>query len=47
MGVAQLALDLDLPLAKELLFAAADKGDDDADVLSRRLFFGFERRLGK
>ena len=38
MGVAQLALDLDLPLAKELLFAAADKGDDDADVLAVAYF---------
>jgi len=38
MGVAQLALHLDSPRAKELIFAAADKGNDDAGILSTAYF---------
>jgi len=38
IGAAQLALLLDSPHAKELIFTAADKGNDDADVLTAAYF---------
>jgi hypothetical protein len=38
IGVAQLALHLGSPHAKELIFAAADKGNDDAGVLAAAYF---------
>jgi hypothetical protein len=38
IGVAQLALHLGLPQAKELTFAAADKGNDDAHILAAAYF---------
>ena len=38
IGAAQLALHLGSPHAKELIFAAADKGNDDAGVLAAAYF---------
>lgn len=38
MRAAQLATHLDLPIAKELIFAAVDKADNDANVLASAYF---------